>query len=590
MVSPSGSLNANKTPFNYNYKQMLNGVDTVTFDHIVATIGDSNRFTEGATNLLVVNGTARLFGNIKDKNVKQSQKLESITIESALAKLRDTETSSPDALRISPALDVMNCILPVKPTDDGGTVPEFKIEYNATINPRISYAVRSGSILTHLNTICAMSGLNWRYKCDPATEGVDEVDRSIIVVTDGVVDAIKDRPVWVENKDIFQLTLDTSLYKKYNQVNVIGVEKEISGYTCTASLKSPTFFYMDCDDGTLGEDEIIPANDPHTFLTNVGALDRIWIQDMKYTDGWEKNHIFLVDDEFIGYEDVYVNSRNKENQGVKGITRAQWFSSGNTPHVYGAGCLITQGIHIKPADTTKPITISPATTLFRIGSEVIRIKSFAEGFTQTQLHLATVATTGNHNYLGRGQLESPMYSHRKGAIIQPYYTPESAYPATHFMSASEAQYDQTLQITIHGKGITTQDGIDKLAWGVLLNIQNGILSGSGTFKSSDFYSPELQVGKLITIEPANRIGEPATSYDMMIYSITRKQNSLLTVEFGNVAPEVLHMLKSGDYALQAAIRKDDALTSVSVGTVSLGGTLALSSTDNRYRKFRVGGW
>ena len=80
-----------------------------------------------------------------------------------------------------------------------------------------------------------MSGLNWRYECEPATTAYLN-QWAKIIVSDGIIDALEDPLILVENKDIFRLKLDRSLYKQYSSVTVIGVEKEISGYTTTASF------------------------------------------------------------------------------------------------------------------------------------------------------------------------------------------------------------------------------------------------------------------------------------------------------------------------------------------------------------------
>ncbi len=122
------------------------------------------------------------------------------------------------------------------------------------------------------------------------------------------------------------------------------------------------------------------------------------------------------------------------------------------------------------------------------------------------------------------------------------------------------------------------------------------MSGSFTYKSSDFFDKDITVGKRFTLQTATKDIEPASTYDVMIYSIKREQNKLMTVEFGNIAPEVLQLIKSGEYALQAAVRKDSVSTSKDVDLISIGGALALESnykTEERptvKRKYQIGGY
>lgn len=578
-----------KDPFNYSLYEVLNGINTFKFDRLVASLDDIDKYLEGATHAVKMDGSVKLYGIVKERSAKESQKIETITMESILCLLRDTETSSADPYPLMRANTLIAEILPHN--EDGSE--RYWYEYNATRAPLIRYATRSGSILTHLNTIAAMSGLNWRYECSPATTATAP-EWSKIIVSDGETDSLEDTLILKENVDLFHVTLDRSLYKKYSQVNVIGVEKEISGYITTASLLTDmedvsgasindTYFYLDCDDALLAEEEIIPANDPHDFLTHIGESDCIWMQKMVDVVGWGNNDVFLVDDEFIKYENTYNHGSESPDQGVSGISREQWYSIGNTPHIYGTDCLITQKMAISPASSGETITsqISPATDYFKIGAEII----CADSISDSQIELATVDPSSKE-YLGRGVYDSPMYAHTRGAIIQPYY-PDSYSVATQY---------KTLQVTLHGKGIVTKDGCDKLAWGVLTNIQNGILSGSGTYRATDFFDNDITVGKKFTLETATRTNEPATSYDLMIYSIKRSQNRLMEIEFGNVSPEILHMLKSGDYALQAAVRKDDVNTRKDVQLVSIGGALALESdyavseTPQTSRRYRIGGY
>lgn len=573
-------------PFNCSLYESLNGVNTFRFNRVVASSSDEGKFTEGATRVVLVDKSVKLYGVVKETSMSMSSRIESVTLESILCLLRDTVVTNQDEMPIMRANELIYALLPKNP--DGSEL--FWFEYNATRNPLIRYAFRSGSILTHLNTIASMSGLNWRYECEPATTAYLN-QWAKIIVSDGIIDALEDPLILVENKDIFRLKLDRSLYKQYSSVTVIGVEKEISGYTTTASFlidmetqdKEPiknAYFYLDCDDAILGEEEILPPSDPHMYLTHLGDSDCIWLQSMRNVVGWGVNDTFRVNNEFIGYENTY--SLGDANGGVTGITREKWFSSADTPHLYGQPCLITQTMPIiKALDTGILSNISPATKYFKIGSEIIQAKEI----TETSIKLATV-NPESREYLGRGQENTRAYAHWRGAVIQPYY-PNMVSTATQYKS---------IEVTIHAKGIISEDGCDKLAWGVLTNIQNGILSGSFTYKSSDFFDKDITVGKRFTLQTATKDIEPASTYDVMIYSIKREQNKLMTVEFGNIAPEVLQLIKSGEYALQAAVRKDSVSTSKDVDLISIGGALALESnykTEERptvKRKYQIGGY
>jgi hypothetical protein len=57
----------------------------------------------------------------------------------------------------------------------------------------------------------------------------------------------------------------------------------------------------------------------------------------------------------------------------------------------------------------------------------------------------------------------------------------------------------------------------------------------------------------------------------------------MTIEFGNVIPEVLNMLKSGEYALQAALRKQGTTETEEIKTLSMSGKLAKTTLDRDVR-------
>jgi hypothetical protein len=48
----------------------------------------------------------------------------------------------------------------------------------------------------------------------------------------------------------------------------------------------------------------------------------------------------------------------------------------------------------------------------------------------------------------------------------------------------------------------------------------------------------------------------------------------MEIEFGNVIPEIMNLLKSGEYALQAAVRKSPKFDTNSLQTISVTGKTA----------------
>ncbi len=541
--------------------QTLNGIDTYTFKHVVNSASVATRYAEGTTMSLNINGMLAFGGTIKATEVQRSGFIKSITAESVIHKLRDTDLQQEDPHGLS-RIDKLTATL----------MPEgITIEYNVPDGqnlPMLEYAFRSGSIITHLNTLCAMNGFNWRSKTVSATEAIIRVS---------TVDPVQDPLVVTENVDVFNLKVDKSLFKQYTKVTAVGVENEISGYTCTASYESPVRYALDCDDGEVGDDEILIPNSEYQYLTNFGRYQRIDIRYGSDLKGWGDNTHVLINGEILSFS-------SKSGSVLLGVERNQWGTAAIEDHLYGDPVCLVNKLALLPLTTSTDI--QPPTTLFKIGTEIVQ--GTIEG---AALILATVNAT-TLIYEGRGLAydefdgsfaysDGLQYAHKRGTVVIPYY------PNGENASAAE----KILDVTVHGKGIVTKDGIDKLAWGVLNNLQNGILSGSCTYKSGDFGDINIGVGQKMFITTASVQTStatsivPATEYETIIYSITRKQNKLLEIEFGNVVPEVLNLLKSGEYALQAAIRKTPVYESKPADGVSISGKLV--SYNNGKNKLRV---
>lgn len=532
--------------FNARLTQTLNGIDTYTFNHVNTSASVASRYTEGATIAVNVNGVLAFGGVIKSTAAQKSGFIKSVTAESVLCKVRDISIQEEEARGLSRLDQLTATLLPSGIT----------IEYNVPDQPLLEYAFRSGSILTHLNTLCAMNGFNWRSKTVSATEAVIRVSTQ---------DPVEDPLVVTENVDVFNLTVDKSLFKQYTQVTAVGVENEISGYTCTASYESAVRYALDCDDGEVRDEEILLPNAEYEYLTNFGRYHRVDIRYGASLKGWQENEHVLINGEILSFS-------SKSGMTLLGVEREQWGTCAVDEHLHGDPVCLVDKLPLRPLTTSTAIT--PATNLFKIGSEIV-----CGNLENNILTLATVDPNTKF-YLGRGLALDPLdgtytyvdglaYSHKRGTVVIPYYP----------NGENSTEAASILSVTVHGKGIITKDGIDKLAWGVLENLQNGILSGKCTYKSGDFGDLNIGVGQKMYITTATTktgaatIITPATTYEALIYSITRKQNSLLEIEFGNVVPEVLNLLKSGEYALQAAIRKTPVNATQDANSMSLTGSL-----------------
>lgn len=540
--------------FNTTLLQTLNGIDTYTFDHICHSSSVATRYAESSTIEVNINGQFAFGGAVKSITSKNSGFIQSIVCESAVAKVRDTDLQEDYQRGLSKVSKLLQDISP----------SGVKIKYTSAIDPPITYAFRSGSVLTHLNTMCAMNGLNWRGKALSATE---------VEIT--ISDRGQENPDVLEleeNVNIFNLTLDKSLFKKYTKVTAIGVENEVAGYTCTASLQTATYFILDCDDGELGEDEVPVVGYEYEYLYPSSKYKRVIISYGAELKGWDLNTHIYLNSEAIKFS-------SKSGNTLLGCERSQWNTLAQDHHVFGDCCALANLLSITMPNGVTPASISPPTTLFRIGSEIVQVTDV----TPSALILATVdATTWFQQ--GRGVYYNTdyetwcsdvenIYPHKRGTPITPYYTDAASYDP-------EGSDDDVLAVTVHGKGIITKDGIDKLAWGALTNLQNGILSGKCTYKAGDFGDANITVGQAVRITTASTKTStmttivPATTYDALIYSIRRKQNSLMEIEFGNVIPEIMNLLKSGEYALQAAVRKTPKFDTNSLQSISVTGKTA----------------
>lgn len=541
--------------FNAKLTQVLNGVDTYTFSHVCSSASVASRYAEGATISVEANGVFCFGGHIKSTNSERAGFIKHVSAESHLSTARDQDLQETRVRNPTKTSVLLQDIAP-----EG-----VNINYVAEIDPPIKYALRSGSILTHLNTMCAMNSLNWRSECVSATQ------TTITISDTGAI--APDVPVFVEHVDAFNLKIDKSLFKQPTRVTAIGVEPEVAGYTCVADLITATsYFLLDSDDGEVYDDEIPMPGDTYEYLSDTKRVGRFLLDYGADLKGWEVNTHFLVNGECISYT-------SKSGNTLLGIKRNQWGLECIEQHFNGDTCALMEKLQYVPKYGVST-TISPATDLFKIGSEIIRIVSADT----TCLTLATI-DPNTMDLIGRGLkydkefatwVGDPdlIYSHKRGTPIVPYYP-----------DRIDEQVASTLAVTIHGKGVINKDGIDKLAWGALTNLQNGILSGGFTYRAGDFGDTSIKVGQRIQIQTAptktgsasGNVIVPATSYDALIYSITREQNKLIHVEFGNVVPEVLTLLKSGEYAMQAAIRKQETPKTIDTINSSLSGKVAQST-------------
>lgn len=537
--------------FNAQMVQTLNGVDTYSFDVVCSSASLKTRLSEGATIAVKVGDILAFSGSIKSTSDRNAGFIRNVVSESPLSITRDTDVSEESARGLTRLSTLVASLLP----------PGFTVTIVASENPPIEYAFRSGSILTHLNTLCAMSAMNWRAAVlSPTSAAVELSDYGSYTQT---------IPEYIENKDVFNLKIDRSLFKHYTQVTVVGVEPEVSGYTVVASLNPvhlegatypATYFVLDSDDGEIDREEVLLPGYTYGYLSPSARYKRLDLRYGAELKGWDQNTVCYVNGEFVQYG-------YKSGASLFEVERGAWGSAALGSHTYNDPCVLVNRLYLK----TAPAALSPATTLFKIGSEIIK-----GNLSSNVIELATV-DPDSLIYSGRGleyvedvgMMCNPVnvYSHKRGSVVVPYYPNADDVTKT-------ASY---LAITIHGKGIVTKDGLDRLAWGVLRNVQNGIMSGSAVFKSADFFDSNINVGQQIKITTAStrtgtsNIISPATTYDCLIYSITRKQNALMQIEFGNVIPEILTMIKSGEYALQAALRKTKDSTIQNLDGISVTG-------------------
>lgn len=541
--------------FDASLVQVLNGVDTYSFKVLSTSSEVATTIVENRPISIKANGMLAFGGSIKEISSQKNGLIKTVLAETPFAKVRDTTVSEEYARGMTKTSILMREICP-----DG-----VHINYLAPVDPPVKYAFRNGTIISHINTLCSLNGLNWRNETISAT--------SCIITISNSGDIASDVPVFVENKDIFNLTLDTSLFKKYTKVTVIGVEKEVAGHTCTASLQGATHLILDCDDGEVGYEEILHPDLEYAYLSSVNRYRRVLLDYGAELKGWEGTEYAQIGSEIIKYS-------SKSGNTLLGVERAAWNSWVNDTHVPGDPVVHADKLYVKlPAGVTT--FTDPGTNLYKIGNEIIK----ANGVTSSVLVLATVSATDWYQE-GRGlEFNSDMkrwvtnplniYSHKHGTPIVPIYS--------HLDYTEPAS---TLAVTIHGQGIVTKDGIDKLAYGVLTNIQNGILSGKFTYSAGDFSDISIGVGQKCIIQTATvktgptNIVSPATEYEVLIYSMTRRQNKLMEVEFGNVTPETIAMLKSGEYALQAAVKKHEKFKETDLSSISISGKTGVYGPGN----------
>lgn len=529
-------------------------------DYDLYALGDPISITDHVGNLV-------LDGYIVDKT-RTNVALTTLYIEDAGKFLRDFNVEDNAPEDGDPVCDtvrhiIQQYILPASWSLDTSAFSNVYDDVEARLEWPIRYALRNGTALKHINILCDMMGMRWvaDWKENTSTFSlklypVDFVPTSswLSVATPASIS---------ELVNTSQFTAGETGRNFVTCLQVVGGEPE-TGQTTSYIQKdyrdgyrfnpdtavAYNYGYLDSTDTYCKTLELSPG----TTVADVfdSAMMTGWATmtgTLSHLPCFQFNH----DENYY----VYTSFDGVSVRGVSGMSLAPWkvidpatvttvgltLSHATNDEMFLCGALLVDRI----LDFAHGATIG-ATTWAWLGSEVISFETASYWDAGTPIGMQTLL-----NSVTRG-LNGVRYVHRKGTLIRPYYSHETGTTV-----ASETAFYSvgTLSVSVSVPGFTEQDGLDKLAAG-MLNAATFTYSGKTERLVATLASADLYPGMWVQTRPAsfNQTTVASLTPDItMIKSVSYSLGKLVAIEFGTNIPTTIRNSKESVTALDLSMQK-----------------------------------
>jgi hypothetical protein len=517
----------------------VNGVNSGNLQYVAATPGDYDLYKVGdQVDITDHLGNVVLKGWVKDKT-RTNGSMVGLYIEDSGHFLRDynVEDNAPDDGE--PIYDTIGNIIQDYILPDQWVLDQAALPVKTSLDWPVAYAVRNGTALKHINTICDM--LSFRWVADvvfPYPDPKDNVYRLSLYPLNSPTS------VATSTNDLHEFRT-TSAFKGgdtarhfITQIQVVGGEPEVGQKITYSQSDSEEFAYLESSDTYCKSLDLSPG----TTIVDV--------RDGSIISGWETTvstiFKFEHDDNYYWYE-AYdgVSVRN-----ISAFPYAPWKAT-DPASIQVTGLAVSHatndemylvGAYVVDREVAFPFA-SPATTWMWVGSEVIGFES-------------AVASGGKTTFasLTRG-LNGVRYVHRQGTMVRPYIG------ATGGASLSPMGLYGKLSNSISVSGFTEMDGLDKVAAGVL-RAATVMYTGSSQKLVATLDAAQFYPGVWVNTTPASILQSgsyvqsatdvPAIS---MVKSITYSLGAPLKVEFGTNIPTIVRNSKEAVTAFDLTMQR-----------------------------------
>lgn len=554
--------------FKRDAKIALNSVNSGSVQYICASSSDYDLYNLG-DRLAIRDHIDNLIldGYVVDKT-RTSVALTTLYVEDAGKFLRDFNVEDNAPEDGEPICDtirniIQQYILPASWSLDTSAFTHIYDDVEARLEWPVRYALRNGTAVKHVTTLCEMMGMRWVACWKENTQTfalklypVDFVPTSswLSVATPASIS---------ELVNTTQFTAGDSGRNFITCIQVVGGEPETGQIVSYVQKDYREGYRFSPDTAVAYNYGYLDSSDTYckTLELSPGTTE-VDVFDSAIMTGWATmtgslTHLpcfqFNHDENYY----IYTSFDGVTVRGISGMTLAPWkvtdpatvtttgltLSHATNDEMFLCGALLVDRI----LDFAHGATVG-ATTWAWLGSEVISFETASYWDAGTPIPMQTLL-----NNVTRG-LNGVRYVHRKGTLIRPYYSYE-----TGISVASETTFYSvgTRSVSVSVPGFTEQDGLDKLAAG-MLNAATFTYSGKTERLVATLASADLYPGMWVQTRPAsyNESTVATNTPDItMIKSVSYSLGKLVSIEFGTNIPTTIRNSKESVTALDLSMQK-----------------------------------
>ena len=420
-------------------------------------------------------------------------------------------------------------------------------EYERKLNWVVRYAVRNGTSLKHVNNLCDTMRMRWVAKWKPSLSRFDLCLYPIAFSNTSVLDGVDPAFSLRELTNTTQFNAVDSARSFVTSIQVVGAEQE-SGQQITYCQKD--FVGATQEDNPYSAWGYGYSLSSDTYCNSIDLSPGETVVELMDSDcltGWATETASIVQ---FNHDPNYYRFKvynGAEIRDIKAYLYPPWKST--DPSTFETEGLslshaLNDEIFLTSILVDRPLSWTSATSWAWLGNEVI-------SFERVEVASQGVPCAPDYTRLcdiTRG-LNGVRYVHRQGTLVRPYY----ATPPTDTLLSSVG----TISVSVSAPGFVEQDGLDKLAEGVL---------GTATYRFSSktervvatLNSDEWYPGLWILTEAASVQGSTLatdTPSVTMIKSVSYSLGNLVSIEFGTSIPEIIRTAKESVSALDLAMQK-----------------------------------